>query len=161
MGGIMEISVSLLIFMVGIIIAGRRGKAKKKKTGTEKKGQKSTSGSSLISKKQGGQSKVKTAKASARPNIPDQKRNKTTKKIPAHLALQEEAIKKYSPVGEISCTASQYADVLSKVGGCPADGRRPGTGGVSGYFLPLLWGSESGKEKFTGKAQLLFLQGAH
>ena len=44
MGGIMEISVSLLIFMVGIIIAGRRGQAKKKKTGTEKKGQKSTSG---------------------------------------------------------------------------------------------------------------------
>ena len=26
----------------------------------------------------------------------------------------------YSPVGEISGTASQYADVLSKVGGCPA-----------------------------------------
>ena len=32
----------------------------------------------------------------------------------------EVIFKKYSPVGEISCTASQYADVLSKVGGCPA-----------------------------------------
>lgn len=28
--------------------------------------------------------------------------------------------KKYSPVGEISSTASQYVDVLSKVGGAPA-----------------------------------------
>ena len=32
----------------------------------------------------------------------------------------EVIFKKYSPVGEISTTASQYADVLSKVGGCPA-----------------------------------------
>ncbi len=32
----------------------------------------------------------------------------------------EVIFKKYSPVGEISGTASQYADVLSKVGGCPA-----------------------------------------
>ncbi len=32
----------------------------------------------------------------------------------------EVIFKKYSPVGEISSTASQYADVLSKVGGCPA-----------------------------------------
>lgn len=32
----------------------------------------------------------------------------------------EVIFKKYSPVGEISATASQYADVLSKVGGCPA-----------------------------------------
>lgn len=32
----------------------------------------------------------------------------------------EVIFKKYSPVGEISCTASQYADVLSKIGGCPA-----------------------------------------
>lgn len=32
----------------------------------------------------------------------------------------EVIFKKYSPVGEISNTASQYADVLSKVGGCPA-----------------------------------------
>lgn len=32
----------------------------------------------------------------------------------------EVIFKKYSPVGEISDTASQYADVLSKVGGCPA-----------------------------------------
>ena len=96
MGDVMEISVSLLIFMIGIIIAGKREKAKKKKTGTGKKGPKSTSGSSLISKKQGGQSKVKTARASARPNIPDKKRNKTTKKIPAHLALQEEAITGHS-----------------------------------------------------------------
>lgn len=31
----------------------------------------------------------------------------------------EVIFKKYSPVGEISGTASQYADVLSKVGGCP------------------------------------------
>ena len=32
----------------------------------------------------------------------------------------EVIFKKYSPVGEISGTASQYADVLSKVGGAPA-----------------------------------------
>ncbi len=32
----------------------------------------------------------------------------------------EVIFRKYSPVGEISGTASQYADVLSKVGGCPA-----------------------------------------
>ena len=32
----------------------------------------------------------------------------------------EVIFKKYSPVGEISNTASQYVDVLSKVGGCPA-----------------------------------------
>lgn len=32
----------------------------------------------------------------------------------------EVIFKKYSPVGEISNTASQYADVLSKVGGAPA-----------------------------------------
>lgn len=32
----------------------------------------------------------------------------------------EVIFKKYSPVGEISSAASQYADVLSKVGGCPA-----------------------------------------
>lgn len=32
----------------------------------------------------------------------------------------EVIFKKYSPIGEISSTASQYADVLSKVGGRPA-----------------------------------------
>ncbi len=32
----------------------------------------------------------------------------------------EVIFRKYSPVGEISGTATQYADVLSKVGGCPA-----------------------------------------
>ncbi len=32
----------------------------------------------------------------------------------------EVIFKKYSPVGEISSTASQYVDVLSKVGGLPA-----------------------------------------
>lgn len=32
----------------------------------------------------------------------------------------EVIFKKYSPVGEISDTASQYAEVLSKIGGCPA-----------------------------------------
>ncbi len=32
----------------------------------------------------------------------------------------EVIFRKYSPVGEISGTASQYADVLSKIGGCPA-----------------------------------------
>lgn len=32
----------------------------------------------------------------------------------------EVVFKKYSPVGEIGSAASQYADVLSKVGGCPA-----------------------------------------
>lgn len=31
----------------------------------------------------------------------------------------EVIFKKYSPVGEISNTAAQYAEVLSKVGGCP------------------------------------------
>lgn len=32
----------------------------------------------------------------------------------------EVIFKKYSPIGEISETASQYADVLAKIGGCPA-----------------------------------------
>lgn len=32
----------------------------------------------------------------------------------------EVIFKKYSPVGEISETATQYAEVLSKIGGCPA-----------------------------------------
>ncbi len=32
----------------------------------------------------------------------------------------EVIFKKYSPIGEISSTASQYAEVLSKIGGCPA-----------------------------------------
>ena len=32
----------------------------------------------------------------------------------------EVVFKKYSPVGEISESAEQYADILAKVGGCPA-----------------------------------------
>lgn len=32
----------------------------------------------------------------------------------------EVIFKKYSPIGEISSTAAQYADVLAKIGGCPA-----------------------------------------
>ena len=32
----------------------------------------------------------------------------------------EVIFKKYSPIGEISSTAAQYAEVLSKIGGCPA-----------------------------------------
>ncbi len=32
----------------------------------------------------------------------------------------EVIFKKYSPIGEISSIASQYAEVLSKMGGCPA-----------------------------------------
>ena len=32
----------------------------------------------------------------------------------------EVIFKKYSPIGEISSIASQYAEVLSKIGGCPA-----------------------------------------
>ena len=31
----------------------------------------------------------------------------------------EVIFKKYSPIGEISSIASQYAEVLSKIGGCP------------------------------------------